>query len=202
MLRRLAIAAAITILGAAPACAQPAQAAEQAQLARAVAHELFTAMNATDAIIKGMNNASGALDVMAKYRPGWPALIAQSMREEVVVDEPLFENLFARELASRLSADELKAGLTIVRDPQIRAGIAAAAAGQPRPAQSGAPCGRACLSAIQSRPGRAFMATLANAKEMFEGRFMSDAVALLIPGTFRRFAEKTEPVERAAAAAP
>ncbi|MDB5418402.1 MAG: hypothetical protein JWP50_1821 [Phenylobacterium sp.] len=184
----LAAIAALSV-NLAPSGAALAQPTDTEALGRQVAHELFTAVNMDDLIRQGFS-ASNGLDAFSKVRPEWKALLLQAMDEAVARDEPGLEDLLGRSLAKGMTAEELSAGLTVFRDPQARAAIAAASRHEPAPATQ--TCGAACMRAIGSPAGRGFMVKMQKA---FGAEVQTEMIALVAPDVFIRFGEKAKAAE-------
>ena len=184
--RRAALAAAMLASIAPPTLAR-AQTPEAEDLGQQVAHTMFKAI-AFDAVIA--KEMKGAADAFAdvKSRPEWGKMLEDSMAEEVVHDMPTFERMLGHVLAQNMSPDELRAGIVILADPATQTMMAAAATGdtKPDPKLSGD-----TERVAASPPGRRFLQKFEKL-ETYLTPVQDDLVAELLPGAFRRFADKVE----------
>jgi hypothetical protein len=189
-LSKLALAAAavlsLDLAFAGPGLAQPAP---SDQLGRQVAHELFTAVNMPALVRQGALSNSSGLEAFAKVRPEWKPLIVEALDETVTEDQPALEGVLGRALAKTMTADELAAGLTVFRDPQARAAIAAAT----RHENVGAPsCSQDCLRAMGTPAGMGFMQKMRTA---FGPEAQAEMMAVVVPDMFIRFGQKAKAAE-------
>ena len=197
--RRLCAAAAAALsIGLAAASAAAAPAAGGEQLGTAISHEVFQIIDFGKLIAQGAGASISKSDFLADVRPEWPQLFLDAMSEEVQQDGPAMERMFGAILAKNFSAGELQAGLTILSDPQFKAILVAQYRKQPPPSTP-SPCGPACMSAMQSADGRAFMEKFGKLGDILDKRAQREFAAILLPGVFRRFGEKAEAAERARA---
>jgi hypothetical protein len=172
-----------------------AQPADTAQLGTEVAHELFTAVNMSELMRQGALSNASAFDAFSKVRPEWKPLMLEAIDETVVQDRPVLETVLGRAFAKSMTAEELTAGLTVFRDPQARAAIAAAT----RHESTGAApnCSRECMRAMSSPAGARFLRKMQTA---MGPELQSDIVAAMVPDLFIRFGEKAKAAEAKRAA--
>ena len=186
--------------GAALPIGASAQTPEAEALGQQVAHSMFKAIAFDEVIAKEMKGAAGAFaDV--KSRPEWGKMLEDSMTEEVRHDMPVFERMLGHALAQNMSPDELRAGVIIIADPATQSLIAAGAGGGGGPEPKLA---RETERVAASPPGRRFLQKFEKL-ETYLTPIQDDLVAELLPGAFRRFADKVEAGEekrRAAAGRP
>ncbi len=165
-----------------------AQTPEAESLGQQVAHSMFKAIAFDEVIAKEMKGAAGAFaDV--KSRPEWGKMLEDSMTEEIHHDMPVFERLLGHALAQNMSPDELRAGAVIIADPATQTLIAAGAAGdenKPEPKLS-----RETERIAGTPPGRRFLEKFGKL-DTYLTPIQDDLVAELLPGAFRRFADKVE----------
>jgi hypothetical protein len=164
-----------------------AQTPEAEALGLQIAHAFFSALPIAEMITEGAKDSSGSF-AQVKSRPEWGRYMLEAMTEEVRHDMPAFERMFGRALARHMSLDELKAGAVIMADPGVL-GMVAASAGGPSPT---APTpGPAAERAAETPAGRAFLDRLGRLSDVLDP-LQDDFVAELMPGAFRRFADKVE----------
>ena len=190
MRRTFLILAAMAMLAAAPAA--HAQSAEQKALGRQVAQAVFRALSLDDLITKAMQDDAGAAFADVKSRPEWGGYMVEAMKEEVQHDLPAFEALLGDSFARALTVEELRAGAALLTDPSMQAAIRAYAdGGEPTVLPS-----PEAERLARSRAGRAFLRKLENIDEIVDP-LEDEFVAELLPGAFRRFADKVEAGEKA-----
>lgn len=166
-------------------------AAETQRLGEDLARTLFEAANFKTLVSGKMLETSGTFDDL-DIRPEWPQLMKDSITEEIEHDMPAIYRMFGKGFAKTMSVEEMQAGLIIFRDPALAEVIAAAAAG--RPAPKTAKVGKEATKASETRAGRSFLEKLSNIETMMDG-LENDFAAELLPGIFRRFADKAEALE-------
>ncbi len=157
---------------------------------------LLEAANFKAVIAKSMTEESGSMGDF-NFRPDWKQLLVDSMIEETEHDIPALKRLFGKAFADNLTVEELRAGVVIMRDPAMQAAIAAGASNRPAPTTRPL---RATEKVINSPAGRAFLERLSHFDTLMSG-LENDFIAEIIPGAFRRFADKAEASEAARAAA-
>jgi len=185
-----ALAAGVVFAGAASA-----QSPTVRPLDRQVAHEMFTAFDMADLLKTAASHATG-FDQFEKARPGWKALMIESVDEVVVKDQQALEDVLARSLSKTMKEDELTAALTVFSDPQARLMIAASARHETLPS-GGTPCSQACVRAMSSPAGRAFLTKI---NGVVGPSAEQDFVAALVPDLFITFGEKAKAAEAKRAA--
>jgi hypothetical protein len=102
-------------------------------------------------------------------------------------------------LAQNMSPDELRAGVAIIADPATQTMIAAGAAGDEDKATP--KLARETERIAATPPGRRFLDKFAKL-DSYLTPIQDDLVAELLPGAFRRFADKVEAGEAARKARP
>jgi hypothetical protein len=176
------------LAGAALPVMASAQTPEAEALGQQVAQSMFKAIAFDEVIAKEMKGAADAFaDV--KSRPEWGKMLEDSMTEEVRHDMPVFERMLGHALAQNMSPDELRAGVIIIADPATQSLIAAGAGGGgagPEPKLA-----RETERVAASPPGRRFLQKFEKL-ETYLTPIQDDLVAELLPGAFRRFADKVE----------
>lgn len=187
----LAVLSVLTV--AAPARAEPSEAET---LGQEVATILFDAANLKGLIADSMERESASLDGF-DVRPEWRKFLTDAMIEETVQDMPKLEELVGRSFAGSFTLEELRAGVTILRDPALQASIAAGAAHRDPP--PGLKPSRQTEKLAATPAGRRFLEKLGKIETMLSG-LENDFAAEIIPGAFRRFADKAEALEAARAA--
>ncbi|PZQ64882.1 MAG: hypothetical protein DI570_03940, partial [Phenylobacterium zucineum] len=115
----------------------------------------------------------------------------EAVEEELRHDMPLFQRLLARALTDGMTMEEIKAGTVIMGDPFMQASIRANIRGGEPPL--GGP-GRDTERVARSRAGQAFLRKLAGFGDRMKP-FEEEFIAELLPGAFRRFADKAEAAE-------
>lgn len=177
------LAASVALL-AAPANAQTP---EQRELGLQVAHLMFDALALDRLVTKELEGEADKMFADIPSRPEWGRLMVDAMREEVEHDLPAFERLFGDSLAGSLSVDELKAGVALMSEPSMRAALMAySAGGEPTAKPS-----REAERLASSRAGRAFLKKLETLDTLMKP-LEDEMLAELMPGAFRRFADKVE----------
>ena len=179
----------LTLLLGAPAHAQTAEAEV---LGVQVARTIFQAISFDKLIAKEIGGTTDAFGAI-KSRPEWNRYLVEAMQEEVRHDLPLFETMFGRALAKDMTVEELRAGATLLADPALQAMIKQAAEGGPEPADRPS---RETERLAATSAGRSFLTKLTRIEERLEP--LQDEFAVeLVPGAFRRFADKAEAGEAA-----
>ena len=173
-----------------------AQSAEAEALGVEVARTIFRAVSFDQVIAKELGSAKDAF-AEVKSRPEWSGFLIQAMQEEVRHDLPTFERMFGRALARDMSVDELRAGAQLLADPALQAAIRAAAQDGAEPTVRPS---RDTERIAATRAGRAFLGKLEKIEERL-APLQDEFAAELIPGAFRRFADKAEAGEAARKAA-
>ena len=179
-----AAALGLSLLLGAPA---QAQTGEAEVLGVQVARTIFGAISFDKLIAKEIGGTTDAFKDV-KSRPEWNRYLVEAMQEEVRHDLPLFETMFGRALAKDMTVEELRAGATLLSDPALQALIKQGAEGGPEPTERPS---RETERLATTSAGRAFLAKLSRIEEQLEP--LQDQFAVeLVPGAFRRFADKAE----------
>jgi hypothetical protein len=176
-----------------------AQSAEAEALGVEVSHSMFEALSLDAIIAKSARDGAGDVFKDIKSRPEWSQYMVEAFQEEVRHDLPVFERILGKVLAREMSVEELKAGVALLKDPSLRATMAAASSGGPRPDRVSKDAERI----LRTPAGSGFLAKMGDFEKMMEPAFNEFLVELL-PGTMRRFGEKAEAgeVRRAAGQVP
>jgi hypothetical protein len=130
-------------------------------------------------------------------RPDWAPTFKAAIAEELDHDMPVIDSMIGQALGRTFTDDELKVGLKIVSDPNLRAIYAAAQNGAPVPEVQIA---KATEDALATPAGQSFAAKLQTINDAL-APLLIDVTATLVPGTLRRFGEKADAAEIAHRAA-
>ncbi len=190
----LVAALAMVLLPAGPSFAQTA---EQEALALTITQTMFRLIDVKASISSGAAASIATADFLKQTRPEWGPLFIDALNEEVDADEPQIEAMFAHALAKNFTADELKAGVTVLNDPTMELVFQAAAKHQPLPQHTGQPCARDCMKAMSSPAGASFMRKFGNLGTILDAKMTRDIVIVIVPGMFTRFGEKAKAYELA-----
>jgi hypothetical protein len=185
----------VGLFAAQPALAQST--AERDRLALEVSHLLFNAVDLKTVIMK-VSQDNGALSEFSSIRPEWGDLFRDAVIEEMDHDLPAMERIMAGAFVKVFTVEELQVGVKILGDPAFKAAMAAGARGEAVP-PSLKPS-RELERLINSRAGTRFLEKVEHFDDMMES-VKGDLMGELIPGVFRRFAEKAEAAEARRAAA-
>lgn len=186
----------LVLLGfiAALGLASPVRAAtpEGEALGQEIGSILLEAADFKAVISKAMTEESASMGDF-NFRPNWKQLLIDSMIEETDHDMPALKRLFGRSFANNMTIEQLRAGVVIMRDPAMQQAIAAGASGRPAPTTRPA---RQTEKVINSPAGQGFLEKLGHLDTVMSG-LENDFIAEIIPGAFRRFADKAEAAEAA-----
>lgn len=186
-MRRAVLAAAVGLALSAAGLPAYAQSPEAEMLGVRVAQTIFRAISFDELIAKELGSATDAFADI-KSRPEWSRYLVEALQEEVREDLPLFERMFGQALARDMTLEELRAGAALLSDPGLQAMIRAGASGGPEPAvRPSAETERIA----GTHAGRAFLAKMERLEEQL-GPLEDEFAVELIPGAFRRFADKAE----------
>ncbi|MDZ4376154.1 MAG: hypothetical protein U1C74_32635 [Phenylobacterium sp.] len=185
----------LILLAAPPASAQsPQSEAVGTELARTIFHAI-----SFEAIITKEMNAEGNPFGDVTSRPEWSGYLADAMREEIAHDLPHLEALFGRALARDMTLAELQIGVVILSDPTMQAMMRAGAEGDTEAEPEGEPSPE-MRRALSSREGASFLNKLERLDDILEP-LQDEFVVAILPGAFRRFADKADAGETARKAA-
>ncbi len=191
MLRAVALALAF-MLAVVPAAAQTPDAerrgAEVAQL-------LLAKVDFGPLLAKEMADAGKGF-TLDGARPEYASLVSEALAEEIAARRPLLEQLIGRQLARRLTGEELDVGRQIAADPVVQQMIATAANGGTPDLSRASP---ALQRLVTSPAGVGFVSKLSDFNVMMQGIQVEFVVAVM-PGALRRMADKMEASERTRAA--
>ena len=196
-----ALAVAFGVLaGAAPAAAQaPAQSQTQAppdqvRLGVQFADQLLSIIDLDALLAKQMTTTFAGPDgEIFKIEPKWRDYFLEGMSEEFKADHAAIVTILGRAFAKAFTADELKAGILVFRDPVMPRVMKALVAGQPAPTDAKPQA--ATLQAMGSPAGQSFLAKFSKIGPIMDGA-KSDFIHVLIPGFFQRFGDKAMALER------
>jgi len=180
---------------AAQAPAQAAPSAEQIRLGIQLSEEMLSVIKLDTVMGEAMAKTmpGGAGGDMLKVEPKWKDFLVEAMTEEVRADHEVIVAMLGRELAQRCTADELKAGAVLFRDPAIPVVFAAVLKGQTPPSDLKPQPETA--KAIATPAGQSFSSKLSGL-----GTFFADPESgfgrALLPGFFKRFGDKAVAYER------
>lgn len=189
----LSAVAALVLASAPTAHAQSSAPSERGVRA---AELMLQAMDFRALILKEMSGDVKQFVSDVPSRPEWGGYLLDAMAEEVEHDLPAFAVLLGGVLAKQLTPDELKVGVQILSDPTMQAAMRTASSGV-EPAEQPS---RELEQLASSRSGRSFLKKL-EGMETFIEPLQDEFVAELLPGAFRRFADKVDAAEQARKAA-
>ena len=124
-------------------------------------------------------------------RPDWTPVFKTAIAEEVDHDMPVIDSMLGQTLGKIFTDNELKAGLTIVSDQNLRAIYAAAQSGTPVP---NVQISKATEDALATPAGQSFAGKLQTINAEL-APVLIDVTATLVPGVLRRFGEKADAAE-------
>ena len=130
-------------------------------------------------------------------RPDWKSMFKAAIAEELDHDMPVIDSMIGQTLGKTFTDDELKVGLKIVSDPNLRAIYTAAQNGAPVPDVQ---ISKATEDALATPAGQAFAGKLQTINDALAPQLV-DVTATLVPGALRRFGEKADAAEIARRAA-
>ena len=194
-LRALGLAVALTTSTmAVPALAAPAPAASQAEhqkLADDLSSLIFDMVDFRAVMAQAVSGADLGAE-FGETRPEWPRMIETAIVEEIEQDMPKIKRMAAIQFAKHFTAEELRAGLQVFKDPAVKAAFEAGAAG--REAPKGLEPSRATIKLMETPAGRRFIEKLGSIDTIMKP-LESEFMAEVFPGAMRRFADKAEAAE-------
>jgi hypothetical protein len=194
-----ALTAAIGLLAWAPqASAQPATeappSAEHARLGVQFSEQMLSVMDLNALFAKSMTaSMGGAGGDLLKIEPKWQDFFVEAMTDEFKADHAAIVTVMGRAFARSLTADELKVGVLVFRDPAMATVMKALAAGQPPP--SGLTLQPATNQAMATPAGQSFVSKFGSLAPTMAGS-KDELIHVLLPGFFQRFGEKAAALER------
>ena len=190
-----ALAVAFGLLASASsASAQAPPSPEQLQLGMQFSEQMLAVMDLKALMAKSMTDSlGGANGEFLKIEPKWQDFFVDAMTEEFKADHLAIVTVMGRAFARSLTADELKVGIAVFRDPAMPVVMKAQAAGQPPPA--GLTLQPATVQAMATPAGRSFATKFATLAPTMAGS-KDDLIHVLIPGFFQRFGDKAVALER------
>lgn len=145
-----------------------------------------------------LNMETGTLpQSLLDTRPDWRPIFKTAIAEELDHDMPVIDSMVGGALGQIFTDDELKVGLKIVSDPNLRALYTAAQTGAPVPDVQIA---KPTEDALATPAGQAFANKLQTINDAL-APLLVEVTATLVPGTLRRFGEKADAAETAHRAA-
>src|ERR1700761_2083304 len=130
-------------------------------------------------------------DSLLITRPDWKPLFKAAVAEELDHDMPVIDSMVGKSLADTFSDDEIRIGLKIISDPNLRlVYLAAQNGGRPPEVQ----IAKTTEDALASPAGQAFANKLQTVNTVFQP-LLVEVTATLVPGALRRFGEKAEALE-------
>ena len=180
----LLIAAALAIAPAAHAA--PAATPLQTQMAQ----QMLAFIDFRGQVQLGMETSTLPQSLLGT-RPEWTPMFKAAVREEVDHDMPVIDSMIGQALGKTFTDDELRIGLKIVSDPNLRI-IYLAAQNGGRPPQ--VEISKATEDALASPAGQAFANKLQTVNTVFQP-LVVEVTATVVPGALRRFGEKAEAAE-------
>jgi hypothetical protein len=124
-------------------------------------------------------------------RPDWKPLFKAAVSEELDHDMPVIDSIVGQALGKTFTDDELKIGLQILSDPNLRIiYIAAQRGGRPPEVQ----IAKATEDALATPAGQTFAGKLQTINDTLQP-LLVEVTATVVPGALRRFGEKAEAVE-------
>lgn len=182
---RFALPFALTLALAAPAAASAAVTPLQAQMAQ----KMLEFNDFKGQVQQGMENTLPA--TLLGTRPDWTPMFKAAVAEELDHDMPVIDSMLGQALGKTFTEDELKVGLTIVSDPNLRVIYLAAQNGTPPP---NVQIAKATEDALATPAGQSFAGKLQTLNTVLEP-LLVEVTATVVPGALRRFGEKAEAVE-------
>jgi hypothetical protein len=180
------LAATLTILGAIAPAAHAATTALQLQMA----DKLLDFIDFKAQVRLGMETST-LPDALLDTRPDWKPLFKAAVAEELDHDMPVIDSMVGKSLADTFSDDEIRIGLKIISDPNLRlVYLAAQNGGRPPEVQ----IAKATEDALASPAGQAFANKLQTVNTVFQP-LLVEVTATVVPGALRRFGEKAEALE-------
>jgi hypothetical protein len=179
------------LLAAALAVAPAAHAAPSATpLQLQMAEKMLDFIDFRAQVQRGMETST-LPDALLDTRPDWKPIFKTAVAEELDHDMPVIDSMVGQTLGKAFTDDELKIGLKIVSDPNLRIiYLAAQNGGRPPEVQ----ISKATEDALASPAGQAFANKLQTVNAMFQP-LLIEVTATVVPGALRRFGEKAEVAE-------
>lgn len=143
-------------------------------------------------VMKGIKQEGNSM-VANGGRREWIQMIGDAAVEEFAHDRPVIIGIFGQAFDDHFTLEELRTGLVLFKDPAMQEYIKAGVEGR-EPAKL-TPT-RATEKAANSAAGRSFLEKLDKLDTLLEG-VQDDIIGELLPGMFRRFADKAEAFEAA-----
>jgi hypothetical protein len=139
---------------------------------------------------RGMDSSTLPPELLG-VRPDWKATFDAAVNDELEHDMPVIESMVGLALGKSFTDDELKVGVQIVSDANLRTIYLAAQNGSPPPQVQIA---KATEDALATPAGQSFAGKLQTINDVLQP-VLVEVTATLVPGTLRRFGEKAEVAE-------
>ena len=124
-------------------------------------------------------------------RPEWQGMFKAAVAEELDHDMPVIDSMLGQALGKTFTDEEMKVGVQIVSDPNLRLiYLAAQNGGRPPNVQ----IAKATEDALATPAGQSFAGKLQTLDTVLEP-LLVEVTATVVPGALRRFGEKAEAVE-------
>jgi hypothetical protein len=167
---------------------------DQVRLGIQLSEEMLSVLKLEDVMSAAMAKAiPGAGGGLFTAEPKWKDFMVEAMTEEVRADHEVIVTMLGRELARQCTADELKAGAVLFRDPAMPVVFDAAMRGAQPP--SDLKPQPETMKALSTPAGQSFTAKLGNLGTFFSNPESNFSRALL-PGFLKRFGDKAVALER------
>lgn len=170
------------------AAASPARPSEEARaLGVQLAHYIFQLQDLDGTFSKVL---TGPLGGMAQYEPAWPGLMLEAMKEEMAAKAPQIEAAFGETLSGYFTVEELRTGVKVLGDPAMQTYLRELWAG--RSTEGLIEKVPAPIAKLYTGPeGRRFYSKFQGLGEVM-GPFTTRFLDLVIPGVYRRLADKLD----------
>ena len=167
---------------------------EQVRLGVQFAEQMLGVMDINAILSKEMTGSfAGANGEIFQIEPKWRDFFLEAMSDEFRTDHVAIVTVLGRGFAKTFTADELKVGILVFRDPAMPVVMKALLAGQSPP--TGLALQPATMQAITTPAGRSFGTKLTAAGPTLAGA-KNDLIHILMPGFFQHFADKAVALER------
>lgn len=173
---------------AAPVLAHAAPAATPLQIQ--LASRLLEFIDFKNSARRGMETSTLPPELLAT-RPDWAPTFRAAIADELDHDMPVIESMVGQALGKALTDDEIKAGMQIVSDANLRAIYIAAQNGAPEP---NVQIAKASEDTLATPAGQSFAGKLQTINTVLQPVLL-EVTATVVPGALRRFGEKAEAAE-------
>jgi hypothetical protein len=168
--------------------------ADQVRLGVQFSEQMLSVMDLNTLFAKSMTaSMGGAGGDLLKIEPKWQGFFVEAMTDEFKADHAAIVTVMGRAFARSFTADELKVGVAVFRDPAMPTVMKAIAAGQPPP--TGLNLLPATGQIMTTPAGQSFVTKFAQLAPTMAGS-KDELIHVLLPGFFQRFGEKAAALER------